>query len=103
MPTTSLAEAGWAIGDKVEVMGLDDLRDAHNEMFPATPIQPIDSRSEEASIRQKMIAYLRADIAVQEVLELWSIIFPETHSVHQDDETGMIHYLVDPVAVRLAD
>lgn len=103
MPTTSLAEAVRALTGKVEGMDSDDLRDAHNELFPATPLQSIDSKGEETSIRQKLIVYLRDDIAVEEVLDLWGIIFPEARSVYQDDETRMIHFLVDPEVVRRAD
>lgn len=65
MPTTTMAEAVRTLGEKVEAMGTDDLRDAHNELFPATPLQSIDSGEEAASIRHKLIAYLRFDVAVE--------------------------------------
>ena len=103
MPEVTPADAVKTLTEKVRAMDLDDLRDAHNELFPETPIPPIDPRSQEAGIRQKVIDYLTCGIAVEEILDLWSAVFPEAWNVYYDDETGTIHYLVEPEAIPRAD
>jgi hypothetical protein len=103
MPEVTPADAVKTLTEKVRAMDLDDLRDAHNELFPETPIPPIDPSSQEADIRQKVIDYLTGGIAVEEILDLWSAVFPEAWNVYYDDETERIHYLVEPEAIQHAD
>ena len=105
MPEVTPADAVRTLTENVRAMDLDDLRDAHNELFPETPIPPIDPRtsSQEAGIRQKVLTYLAGGVAVEEILDLWSAVFPEAWNVYYDDESGTIHYLVEPQAIQQAD
>jgi hypothetical protein len=103
MPELAPAEAVRALTEKVRAMDLDDLRDAHNELFPQTPIPPIKLTSEGVGVRQKVLSYLAADVAVEEILDLWSAVFPEASNVYYDDEAGKIHYLVGSEVIQQAD
>ena len=103
MPEVALADAVRTLTEKVREMDLADLRDAHNELFPETPIPPIDPSSQGAGVRQKVLAYLAGGVAVEEILDLWSVVFPEAWNAYYDDETGTIHYLVEPEAIQLAE
>ena len=58
MPEVTPAEAVQTLSERVRAMDLDDLRDAHNELFPETPIPPIDPSSQGVGIRQKVLTYL---------------------------------------------
>jgi hypothetical protein len=103
MPEVAPADAVRALIEKVQAMDLDDLRDTHNELFPRTPIPPIDPSSQGAGVRQKVLAYLAGEVAVEEILDLWSVVFPDAWNVYYDDETRTIHYVVAPEAIQQAD
>jgi hypothetical protein len=103
MPELAPAEAVQTLTEKVRAMDLDDLRDAHNELFPEAPIPPIEPSSQGAGVRQKVLTYLAGKLAVEEILDLWSAVFPEAWNIYYDDETGKIHYLVEAEAIQQAD
>jgi hypothetical protein len=103
MPEVTPADAAHTLIEKVRAMDLDDLRDVHNELFPEVPIPPIDPSTQGAVVLKKVLDYLGHDVAVEEILDLWSVVFPEAWNVYYDDETGTIHYLVEPEAIRQAD
>jgi hypothetical protein len=103
MPELAPADAVRTLTEKVRAMDLDDLRDAHNELFPQTPIPPIKLSSEGVGVRQKVLAYLAGDVAVEEIIDLWCAIFPEAWNVYYDDEAGTIHYLVESESIQQAD
>jgi hypothetical protein len=103
MPEVAPGDAVRTLIEKVGAMDLDDLRDAHNELFPEAPIPPFEPGSEEASVRRKVLEYLASGVVLEEILDLWSIVFPEAWNVYYDEETGTIHYLVEPEALQQAD
>jgi hypothetical protein len=103
MPEIAAADAVRRLTEKVQAMDLDDLRDAHNELFPETPIRAIVSSSQGASVRQKVLDYLAGEVVVEEILDLWGVVFPEAWNVYYDDETGTIHYFLEPEAIQQAD
>ena len=71
MPEVTPADAVRTLTEKVRAMDLDDLRDTHNELFPETPIPPIDPTSQGTGVRQKVLTYLAGGVAVEEILDLW--------------------------------
>jgi hypothetical protein len=103
MPDVGPNEAVQTLSEKVREMDLDDLRDAHNELFPETPIPPIEPSSHGVGVRQRVLIYLAGNVAVEEILDLWSAVFPEAWNVYYDDEIGKIHYLLEPEAIQRVD
>jgi hypothetical protein len=103
MPEVTPGDAVQRLLEDVRGMDHDDLRETHNELFPEKPISPVTSSSQAASIRQKVLDYLASEVTVEEILDLWSIIRPEARNVYFDDESGTIHYLVEPEALQPAD
>ena len=103
MPEVAPNVAVQTLSEKVRAMDLDDLRDAHNELFPETPIPRIEPSSQGIGVRQKVLTYLAGTLAVEEILDLWSVVFPEAWNIYYDDETGKIHYLLEPEAIQQAD
>ncbi len=102
MPEVTPADAAKMLTEKVRAMDIDDLLDAHNELFPETPIPPTDARNQDASVRHKVLDYLAGGVAVEEILDLWSAVFPEASNVYFDEETRTIHY-VEAEAIQQAD
>lgn len=103
MPEMALADAVRMVTEKVRAMDLDDLRDIHNALFPRARIPPIDPSSQGVDVRQKVLTYLASEVAVEEILDLLKIVFPEAWNVYYDEETGTIQYLHESEAIRQAD
>ncbi len=108
MPELTPADAVRTLSETIRAMDLDDLRDAHNELFPETPIPPIDpsTSSQEAGIRQKVLDYLAGGIAVEEILDLWSRRLPgglERRLRRRDRDDPLLPRTASDPAGRLID
>jgi len=103
MPQVTPADAAQELIEKVHEMDLDDLRDAYNELFPETPISRSVPPTQGEAFRKKMFDYLEGGVAVEEIIDLWSAVFPEAWNVYFDEETGTIHYLIEPEAMPQTD
>ncbi len=100
MPQLTPADAAQKLIKQVREMDLDDLRDAYNELFPETPISQDVLPAEGEAFRKKVVDYLEGGVAVEEIIDLWSAVFPEAWSVYFDEESGTIHYLIEPEPMR---
>jgi hypothetical protein len=67
------------------------------------PISQDVSPAEGEVFRKKVLDYLADGVAVEEIIDLWSAVFPEAWNVYFDEESGKIHYLIEPEAMRQAD
>jgi hypothetical protein len=103
MPEMTPTDAAQRLIEEVRAMDLGDLRDAHNELFPQDPIPPIDPPAHGDAVRRKVLDYLANGVAVEEIIALWSTVFPDAWDVYCDEESGTIHYLVEPEAIPQAD
>lgn len=103
MPEVTPADAAQKLIKKVKEMDLDDLRDAHHELFPEMPIPQTNLPTEGEAVRKKVLDYLAGNVAVEEIIDLWSAVFPEAWNICFDEESGTIHYLVEAEAMPQAD
>lgn len=103
MPQVAPADAAQKLIKEVQEMDLDDLRDAYNELFPEMPIPQTVLPTEGEAVRKKVLDYLAGGVAVEEIIDLWSAVFPEAWNIYFDEESGTIHYLVEPEAMPQAD
>jgi hypothetical protein len=103
MPTLAKEDAVEKLMHAARGMGLDDLLDFHNELFPENQIAELDQQNGCSTVRQKVLDYLGRGIEVEEILDLWNVAFPEAWNVTYDEETDTIQYLIEPEAVRQAE
>ncbi len=103
MPVLSISEAVEKLIRAVEGMGADDLLDVHNEIFPKQPKSTLNDADGGASDRRKVISYIEQGLAIEEIIDLWNVAFPESYDVRYDDENGMICYSSEPEAIQLTD
>jgi hypothetical protein len=99
MPTLAKGEAVEKLIESARGMGLDDLLDFHNELFPEDQIADLDQPNGCTTVRQKVLDYLGRGIEVEEILDLWNVAFPEAWNVSYDDETDTLQYLIEPEAI----
>jgi hypothetical protein len=103
VPEIAPADAARLLAEKIRAMNHNELRDIHNELFPETPVPRFGAGAQETTVRQKVLDYLANGIAVEEILDLWRVVFPEAWNVYYDDETETIHYLLESEAIQHAD
>ncbi len=99
MPTVMRSEAADRLTQQVHAMNRSNLLDFHNELFPEDPISEIDTKDVSA-VRRKVLDYLGRGVEVEEILDLWNVVFPDAWNVYYDDETDEIHYRDEPDAIR---
>ena len=103
MPVVSISEAVEKLIRAVEGIGADDLLDVHNEIFPKQPQSKLNDSDGGAKDRRKVIGYIEQGLAIEEIIDLWNVAFPESYDVHYDDENATICYTSEPEAIQLTD
>jgi hypothetical protein len=98
MPQLTPADASQKLIQQVQQMDLDDLRDAHHELFPEASIPQANLPTEREAVRKEVLDYLEHGVAIEELIDLWSAVFPDAWNIYFDEESEKIHYLVEPEA-----
>ena len=83
----------------VEEAHPDDLVEIHNELFPEEPTTEAVANEDRSALVEKIIAHIDSGLEVEEILDLWNVIFPKHRRVWFDEDDGMIHYdeKIEPV------
>jgi hypothetical protein len=102
MPTLAKRAAVERLKESARGMGVDDLLDFHNELFPEDQLAHLDHQNGSDAVRQKVLDYLDLGLEVEELLDLWNVAFPACSTVSYDDETDTLQYLAEPAAVQQA-
>jgi len=85
MPTLSIAEATDRLARGVERAKPGDLGEIYSEIFPNEPVNLQVTADELA--RQ-----IRSGLEVEELVDLWNVVFPQDSNVWYNEETRAIHY-----------
>ena len=75
MATITKRQAVDRLTEAIRKARPDDLVEIHNELFPEKPTTDIDNGLE-----------------VEEILDLWHVIFPKHRTVWFEEEEGLLHY-----------
>jgi hypothetical protein len=89
MSEIAVSEATLKLSDAIRGMGENDLIEVYGELFPE---QPTPEGGIE-STKEKVFDYLHHGLEIEEVLDLWNVVFPKDREVHYDEEDQMIHFL----------
>jgi hypothetical protein len=81
----------------------DDLVEIHNELFPEEPTTEEMARVDPSPIVKRIVLHISQGLEVQEILDLWNVIFPQHRRVWFDEDEDMIHYHEKNEAVSQAD
>ncbi len=87
--------------ESVEASHLDDLIEIYNELFPEEPTTEERATQNPAVIRREIIAHMTNGLEVEEILDLWNVIFPAHRDVWFDEDDGTIHFdeNIEPAAI----
>ena len=70
----------------------DDLVEIHNELFPQSPTTESEASKDLSALVAKIAEHVAGGLEVEEILDLWNVIFPTHHRVWFDEDDGLIHY-----------
>jgi hypothetical protein len=78
----------------------DDLVEIYNELFPEKPITEDVAKENPSAVVEKIVAHVDSGLEVEEILDLWNVIFPTHRRVWFDEEEELMHYdeQIEPVA-----
>jgi len=70
----------------------DDLAEYHNELFPRQPIREDAVQADSSAVVKKVLAHIGRGLEIEEILDLWNVIFPKHRGVWFDEEEGLLYY-----------
>ncbi len=85
MPAISRDEAAEKLAQCVEQAKLSDLVEIYSELFPEKPPPVVPVASDLAN-------HIRGGLAVEELVDLWNVVFPEDHDVWYDETDRTIRF-----------
>ena len=85
MPALSKIEASEKLAKAVDKAKPIALPEIYAELFPQLPLSsPL--------IKSEIVEYIRNKLEVEEIVDLWNVVFPEDRHVWYNEETKTIHY-----------
>src|SRR6266487_4637967 len=82
----------------VEKAHADDLVEIYNELFPDRPTTEHEANKHPSVLVKKIIAHIHGGLEVQEVLDLWNVIFPAPRRAWFEEDSDLVHYTEETAA-----
>jgi hypothetical protein len=75
-----------------EHFGVDELLEVHNEIFPNEPFTEDEANEDCSPLVERIVDRLKSGLEPEEIVEVWSVIFPRHRNVWYDEEEERFHY-----------
>jgi ATP-dependent protease Clp ATPase subunit len=92
MPAITREEAIEQMVRAVESFPADELIELYNELFPKEAVPFTTPAEAVAPLAARIVAYLRGDRGMDQIVELLSLIVPRRRRVYYDETEDKIHY-----------
>ena len=92
MATITKQRAVDRLTHAVKEADADDLVEIYNELFPAEPTTEEQAHAGPFSLVERIVAHIARGLEVEEILDLWNVIFPTHRRVWFDEDEGLMHY-----------
>jgi hypothetical protein len=86
MPAITTDRAVHLLTEAVEKAPPDDLVEIYNELFPEEPTTESAARNAPGPLVQRAAGHISRGLEIEEILDLWNVVFPEHHDVWFDEE-----------------
>jgi hypothetical protein len=100
MPSVSKNEAIDRLATAIERSELDDLIEVYNELRPESPRSLGGSHEGREELLSDIKDYIRQGLEVEEVVDLWNVVFPQDRNVWYDEETDLVRFNEEPEHVE---
>lgn len=101
MPAITKKKAVEALVTEVEKAHADDLVEIHNELFPSEPTTEAEVGHDLLALRAKILEHIKGGLEVEEILDLWGVIFPAHRDLWYDEEKKRLHYEEKAEAIQV--
>jgi hypothetical protein len=93
MPVVTRDKALELLANAVqEKLDTDELLEVYNEVFPDGPYSKEDAQNDRWPLIEQLVAHIHGGLEIDEVVDLWGLIFPRDRNVWYDEEEDRIHY-----------
>ena len=75
-----------------EKLDADELLEVYNEVFPHDPSTEEVAHEDVTALVGQLVHHVNSAREVEEILDLWGLIFPRHHDIWYDDEDERLHY-----------
>jgi hypothetical protein len=100
MPLVTKDEALELLTDAVqEKLDADELLEVCNEVFPDDPYTDEEAHEDVTPLVEQLVGRIHSGLEVEEIIELWGLIFPRHRDIWYDDEEERLHYNEEAQAV----
>jgi len=103
MPAISKKKAVEVITAEIKKARYDDLAEYHNELFPSQPTTAEQAEKDPAAVAGKVLAQVEKGLEIDQILDLWPVIFPGRYRLWYDEEKKKIHWTEDKEIARLEE
>jgi chromatin segregation and condensation protein Rec8/ScpA/Scc1 (kleisin family) len=80
------------ITESVPHLSADDLVEVYNDIFWDARATNDEVKRNTESVRRRVEEHMHNGLEVEEILDLWRVIFPADRNVSYDDETDTLHF-----------
>jgi hypothetical protein len=102
MPEATKEKALELLTNEVqEKLGADELLEVYNEIFPDDPYTEEEVHEDSWPLVGQLVDHINSGLEIDEVMDLWGLIFPKHRNVWYDDEEERIHYNEEAETVPL--
>jgi hypothetical protein len=75
-----------------ENLGADELLEVYNEIFPDDPYTEEEVHEDAWPLIEQLVEHINGGQEIDELMDLWGLIFTKHRNVWYDDEEERIHY-----------
>jgi hypothetical protein len=82
-----------------EKLSAGELLEVYNEVFPDDPYTAEEVEEDSWPLVEQLVDHINGGLEIDEVMDLWGLIFPRHRNVWYDDAEERIHYNEEPEVV----
>jgi hypothetical protein len=100
MPVVTKDQALELLAGEVEnKLGADELLEVYNEIFPDKPYSEEDAHEDTGPLVERLVDHIHSGLEIEEVLDLWGLIFSRHRNVWYDEDEERIHFNEETEAI----
>jgi hypothetical protein len=93
MPVVTKEQAHELLTNAVQdQFGVDELLEIYNEVFPDHPYTHEQAEADSGPLVKQLVARINSGLGIDEVMDLWRLIFTKHRNVWYDEEEERMHY-----------
>jgi hypothetical protein len=92
MPALKKDQAVSKLVEAIRDLRQDDILDVYNELFPDNPSDATSVNRDPGQFQMRIRNYIGQGLEVEEILDLWRVIFPKDRRVHFNEVTDELRY-----------